>query len=173
MAKQRGGNRTVFISIFVILAIAGIIVGVLFATGVLGKKSNKPSSPPTPPGPIPPGPPAPTCEGMPTVQSFTRNAGGQTARLTFTPISNNCVTGKSWMVYYSITTDTFPPRTGESSQSFNAFSGQTYVDIPWEASYKPNDPVTGYKGQAWLQAINSDGPGDLQYSNKVPYLFMN
>lgn len=45
MAKQRGGNRTVIISIVVILAIVGIVIGVLFATGVLGKKSPSGDTP--------------------------------------------------------------------------------------------------------------------------------
>ena len=39
MSKQKGGNRPVIISIVAVLAIAGIVVGILFATGVLGKKS--------------------------------------------------------------------------------------------------------------------------------------
>jgi len=46
MAKQRGGNRPVFISIIVFVLVAGIVVGVLFATGVLGKKSSGGSSRP-------------------------------------------------------------------------------------------------------------------------------
>jgi hypothetical protein len=40
MAKQKGGNRGLLISFAVVVIVTGIVIGVLFATGVLGKKTG-------------------------------------------------------------------------------------------------------------------------------------
>ena len=170
--KQKGGNRKIFISIFVILINAGIIVGVLFATGVLGKKSSGTS--PIEPTPTPkPGPFTPiiTCDQMPTVTSFNRIEDGS-YRLTFSPIPLNCIGTKSWMYWYSMTvTD---GRTGSAGQSFNPVSGQTFVDIDLQLPFNdPYSPIKSATGQVWLQTVNSDGSGDLQNSNNLPYVVTN
>jgi hypothetical protein len=46
MARQRGGNRGILISILVVIVITGIVIGALFATGVLGKKTASGGSTP-------------------------------------------------------------------------------------------------------------------------------
>lgn len=47
MAKQRGGNRGILITVVTLLVITGIIIGILYGVGVLGKKPTVPPVTPT------------------------------------------------------------------------------------------------------------------------------
>lgn len=158
-------KKSIFGGVFGLVLVVGIIVGVLFATGVLGKQSSGGSSS-TPIIPIIPGktPISPTsyCGQMPTVQSVTP-IGDYTFRVSFTPINDPCTQLQSWTYWYSMTIP-----NGETSQTgtmFRPTSGQTFLDIQLGS---PTD--SGSTGYVWLQAVNSDGTGNLMNSNKVPYV---
>ena len=172
MARKWG--KIVSITALVVIVITGIVVGVLFAVGVL--HVHKSGSSPTPPSPTPPGPftPIVTCNEIPTVQSFIKNPGGQSIRLTFTPISENCATTQMFSYIYTVKTDTHPQRSGYFSESFPASAGQIFVDVPWPTDYtRPDNPVTAISGEVWLETVNSNGTGGGQTSNKIPYTFIN
>ena len=174
MARKWG--KIVSITAVVVVVITGIVVGTLFAVGVLHiHKGGSGSAPPVPPGPKPkPGPftPIVTCNEIPTVKSFIMNPGGESVRLTFTPISSNCATVKSFAYHYNVYTDTVPQQSSYTVQEFKPSAGQTFVDVPWPINYWETNPlVSALYGQVWLQVSNIDG-SDTHNSNNIPYTFI-
>lgn len=168
MAKR--GLKIFGIGVGTLVVIVGVIVGILVATGTIGKtfegltSSSLKSS--TSNG---------NCEQMPNVTSFQR-VDNNTFRISFTPISGDCTTTKNWSWQYTF--NGYGPNgihiQSSDSGSFQASSGQSFVDINFEAPYNnPYSPVGGsITGEVWLQTTNADGTGDLLSSNKLPYVVM-
>lgn len=172
-------TKIVIISILVLIVLTGIVVGVLFATGVLGKKPGSHSSSPVPPGPgpSPPTPPGPfnpvlNCDQMPSVSSFNRQQSDGSYILTFSPIAENCVQSKTW--YYAIQGTGLPMGyTSSILVQFNPSAGQSSINIPKDSlpTDDPHSPVKAVTGLIWLRSVNANGTGDLQQSNQLPFTF--
>lgn len=170
-------TKSVLITIVVLVVITGIVVGILFGVGILKThKSGSSGGGSTPVGPhpvpVPPGPfnPVVNCEQMPVVKSFNRMQDTGNFRLTFTPISENCISSKTW--YYAIQATSSP--TGWTSGviiGFNPSAGQSFIDIPRNTLQPdPHSPVKSLDGLVWLRTVNADGSGDLQQSNQLPFV---
>lgn len=165
MARKWG--KIISITALVVIVITGIVVGVLFAVGVLHvHKSGSTPSKPSPPGPTPPGPTV-NCDQMPTITSLLRNSDG-TYRMTFSPIAQPC-TERYWLYY--IYMDTGNNRGGETQTVFKPVAGQTFVDINLDLPFnQPWSPVKWATGNVYLRSDGANGP---VYSNKFPYVITN
>jgi len=167
MARRIG--RIVTITALVLIVVTGIVVGTLFAVGVLGKKSG--GSPPSGSYNV-----GGNCEEMPTVNSFNRLESGPLGssglfRLSFSPIFGNCIAPKTWMYYYTLTNNR--GQSGQTGIEFKPTAGQSFIDIPMDLPYNdPSSPVKSVSGEIWLQTVNANGTGDLLTSNKLPYVFI-
>ena len=163
----RRTTKIVIISILVLIVLTGTVIGILFATGVLGKKpASQPSPGPTPP----PGPlnPVVNCDQMPNVSSFIRNLDG-TYRMSFSPIAESCV-GRAW--YYMYYMNVQPGNhAGETQNEFKASPGQSFIDIDLDLPFdKPYSPVKWVQGFVKLRSDGANGP---VYSNELPYVITN
>lgn len=175
MARKWG--RIVSITALVLIVITGIVVGTLFAVGVLHVHKNGSSSPGPKPSPGPsPGPsPLPACNTVPTLKSFERKNvlgyDGMLYRLNISPIAENCSTdGQFWTYNY-----TFISSCGLSSgtqQAFTPYSGQNYIDINMPVYPNPEryPCQLSYNGEIWIEVVSKDG---TKSSNKLPYTIIN
>jgi hypothetical protein len=169
MAKQKGGNRTVFISILVGFLVTGIVIGVLFATGVLGKKSNTPS-----PSQSTPFVPGLTCD-PPTVNSVSQIPYRNVAELTITPIHAACrQQGNQITVAFDIAQgpgQQFPTSTSAPVDNYVDGESKITTPLPWNTDFwtgptpKPGEVISG---EAYIVIT---GTTTKVKSNKIPYSF--
>jgi hypothetical protein len=144
MAKQKGGNRGILITVVVLVVITGIVVGVLFATGVLGKKSSQSSS--TRLGPNVPNPGA----GTPVTVNLSN------------PSINQGPSGPSTGISFNIQLTPEPLSLGNTGE-FHQTGTLTFSDGSTE-TVNVSNPVreSSETGFSWQGVINGMG------MNKIP-----
>jgi hypothetical protein len=155
------------IGIGTLIIVVGVIIGILFGTGVLGKKSSSPSEPPSPDDPSPHGGQTTCLANPPKVYNFTKNFHGSYI-LYFTPgLRNECVEKYDWR--YGINVRRDDHRAYGQVNEMNATTGQATVDNI-EIDADPSK-VKWVEGEVWIQGIPKDGTGGIIKSNEYRYRF--
>ena len=169
MAKR--GLKIFGLGIGGLIVVVGILVGILFATGVIKVPSKDSSSP----GSADENKdedilhPTKYCADTPNVTSFEKvtifGSIFPKYRISWSePIKDQCESSMEWYYCLNITDD--KGRTGQSCTTFRPTAGQTYYDITLD-KYRQE-----LKGNVWLKVHGKDGSGKSKESNKYPFTIL-
>ena len=153
-----------------LVILAGIVIGILFAAGVLKVPSKESPSEPSTEEDESKDILHPTkyCGNVPTITSFERvtifGSMFPKYRVTWSePIQDQCASSMRWWICQSMTNE--KGQGGQTCQTFNLTTGQTYYDLTLDTY----DVIV--KGDVWLKMIPKNG-GGIKEGNKYPYTIL-
>lgn len=169
MAKR--GLKIFGLGIGGLIVVVGILVGILFATGVIKVPSKDSSSAGTTDGNKDEDDkkdilhPTKYCADVPNITSVERIGMSSNYRISFSkPIQDECVSSMNWWICQKMSNPSGQTRQG--CQSFKPIPDQNYYDLTLD------NYVQKLEGNIWLKIVSKSGGGETKESNKYPFTIL-